>query len=500
LPIRKQVGGGAIGLRLTGEIARIVMMEFDSILKAKLTSLQIQDWTYGRYVDDANCVASVLPLGTRYNRETDNLEIKDDDIEVDRLIKSDKRTFTIIQDVANNIWPEIQWTMDVPSNHEDGMMPMLDTQVCIRDNQVVFEYYEKAVNTPYCIPERSAHSLKTKRSSLIQEGVRRMLNTSRNSSARTRRDIMECWDRKLVYSGYKYGFRKLVISAALGVYKDKIDEDARDGGRPLYRTKEWKREEREREKERKKTEWYKGRDKTPNVAPLILDPTEGSTMKKEMSLICDLFKQTHKIGVLVQERGGVRSSLDVRSDPLGTRLCQRDNCPICRSEGSKGGCQGGNVGYQQQCKLCDDIKDDRGQGTLAMYYGETSKSGYERGLQHAEGLLKRREDNVLHKHMMIHHQGMEPEFVMSVTGRFKGCLVRQEDEGTRLSESKATIILNSKMQWHQPAISRVVIVRGNLNDDQAGAPQADPGAQGTQGAGRGRRGGVRGRIAARGTQ
>jgi hypothetical protein len=40
--IRRQVSGGAIGLRLTGEIARIIMLEFDSILRAKLSSLGIQ--------------------------------------------------------------------------------------------------------------------------------------------------------------------------------------------------------------------------------------------------------------------------------------------------------------------------------------------------------------------------------------------------------------------------------------------------------------------------
>jgi hypothetical protein len=498
--IRKQVGGGAIGLRLTGEIARIIMIEFDSLLRAKLTSLQIHEWMYGRYVDDANCVASVLPLGTRYNKETDNLEIEIDAIESDRLLKPDLRTFTIIQEVANSIWPEIQWTMDVPSNHDDGMMPMLDTQVCVRNNQVMFEFYEKAVNTPYCIPERSAHSWKIKRSSLIQEGVRRMLNTSRNSSARTRRDVMESWDRKLRYSGYKYRFREQIISAALGIYKDKIEEDAKDGGRPLYRTKDWMREERDEEKELKSTNWYKGQGEVPNLAPLIVDPTEGGVMRKEMSRICELFRETHKIGVLVQERGGVRSSMDVRSDPLGTRLCKRDNCPICRTEGSKGGCQGGNVGYQHQCKLCDDIKDDSGKGTLALYIGETSKSGYERGLQHAAGLLKKKDDNVMHKHMMIHHQGLEPNFVMTVTGRFKGCLPRQEDEGTRLRESKAKILLNSKMQWHQPAISRVIVVRGNSNDDQIGAPQPDQDAQGARGTGRGRRGRGRGGARGRGTQ
>jgi hypothetical protein len=451
-------------------------------------------------VDDANIVASVLPLGTRYDAENDKLAINQNEIEGDRRMEPDLRTFTIIQEVANTIWPEIQWTMDVPSNHTHGMMPMLDTQVGVRGNQVYFEFYEKAVNTPYCIPERSAHSWRIKRSSLVQEGVRRMLNTSRNTSALTRKDIMERWDKKLRYSGYKSRFREQVISTALGIYKDKVKEDAKEGGKPLYRTREWRREARDKEKELKSTEWYKGQGAVTNIAPLIIDPTEGGIMKDEMQKICEQFRETHKMGILVQERGGSKSSADVKSDPLGTKLCQRTNCPICRTEGSRGGCQGGNIGYQHQCMLCDKDKDDRGQGTLTLYYGESSKSGYERGLQHADGLLKKKEDNVMHKHMMIHHKDMEPEFVMTVTGRFRSCLVRQEDEGTRLSENDAKIIMNSKMQWHQPAINRVVVVRGNANEDQAGAPQPEPDARGAPGPGRGRRGRGRGGARTIGTQ
>jgi hypothetical protein len=217
-------------------------------------------------------------------------------------------------------------------------------------------------------------------------------------------------------------------------------------------------------------------------------------MKMEMAKICDLFKETHKIGVMVQERGGLRSTMDIKSDPLGSRLCARDNCPICRTEGSKGGCQGGNIGYQHQCMKCDEDKDDRGQGTLALYYGESSKSGYKRGLQHAEGLMKEREDNVMYKHMSIHHEGEEPNFKMTVTGRFKGCLVRQEDEGTRIRENIAHILMNSRTQWHQPPINRVVVLRGNLNEDQIGAAPAIPAAPGAPG--RGRRG--RGRGGGRG--
>jgi hypothetical protein len=209
-------------------------------------------------------------------------------------------------------------------------------------------------------------------------------------------------------------------------------------------------------------------------------------MKEEMFKICELFRETHKIGVLLQERGGLKSTMDIRSNPLGSKLCARDNCPICRVEGSKGGCQGGNIGYQHQCMHCDRDTGTPGTGTVSLYHGESSKSGYERGLQHADGLRLKKEDNVMHKHMTIHHQGEEPDFKMSITGRFKGCFIRQEDEGTQIRENKATILMNSKTQWHQPPINRVVIVRGNTNDDQIGAEPSATGGRGRGGRGRGR--------------
>jgi hypothetical protein len=127
-------------------------------------------------------------------------------------------------------------------------------------------------------------------------------------------------------------------------------------------------------------------------------------------------------------------------------------------------------------------------GTIALYHGESSHSGYERGLQHAEGLLKHKEDNVMWKQASIHHQGEEPDFKMTITGRFKGCHERLEDEATRIRETNAQILMNSKTQWHQPPIKRVVVVTGNTNDDQIGAqplPNARGRGQGRQGRGRG---------------
>jgi hypothetical protein len=88
---------------------------------------------------------------------------------------------------------------------------------------------------------------------------------------------------------------------------------------------------------------------------------------------------------------------------------------------------------------------------------------------------------------VISHESQEVEFTMEVTERFPGAAVRQIDEGVRVITSRAKIVMNSKTQWHQPPIVRVVTDTGNVREDQPGAAEAGLIV------GRQRRGGGRGR-------
>ena len=57
-------------------------------------------------------------------------------------------------------------------------------------------------------------------------------------------------------SGYSKKFRYDVVEPVLRAYKtrNKVDQE---GERPLNRPKEWRKDEREQEKVRKKNDWYK---------------------------------------------------------------------------------------------------------------------------------------------------------------------------------------------------------------------------------------------------
>ena len=129
-------------------------------------------------------------------------------------------------------------------------------------------------------------------------------------------------------------------------------------------------------------------------------------------------------------------------------------------------------------------------GRLSSYAGETGRNSYSRGKEHLDALRLEDEENPLWKHCLVEHGGVKAEFSMKVIGRIYSCLVRQVNEAVRIEMSEADCIMNSKAEFHQSPLVRVVPVTG-LQEEQ-GEGQ-DP-RQGATGRGRGRRGrGRRGR-------
>ena len=61
---------------------------------------------------------------------------------------------------------------------------------------------------------------------------------------------------------------------------------------------------------------------------------------------------------------------------------------------------------------------------------------------------------------------------MKVLETHKKCILRQQGEGIYVREFRGDILLNSKSEFHQPALTRIVAVTGNLNDNQIYLNQA----------------------------
>ena len=68
---------------------------------------------------------------------------------------------------------------DIPGNHPSGCLPILNTHMEVVDGQIVHHHYSKPMSSLEVTNCRSALSQSSKLSILVQEGVRRIRNTSK---------------------------------------------------------------------------------------------------------------------------------------------------------------------------------------------------------------------------------------------------------------------------------------------------------------------------------
>ena len=89
-----------------------------------------------------------------------------------------QRTSKIIADIANSIDSRIQVTTDYPEANSDGRMPVLDLKIWVDKNndipRISYSFYKKPIASPFTILKRSALSEGTKKSTIFQEGLRRL--------------------------------------------------------------------------------------------------------------------------------------------------------------------------------------------------------------------------------------------------------------------------------------------------------------------------------------
>ena len=85
---------------------------------------------------------------------------------------------------------------------------------------------------------------------------------------------------------------------------------------------------------------------------------------------------------------------------------------------------------------------------------------------------------------MLEHGGEKADFSMKALRSFQSCLARQVNEAVRIEMSMADCMMNSKSEFHQAPLVRVVPVMG-LREEQGVEEQGG----GVQGGVRGSRGG-----------
>ena len=158
----------------------------------------------------------------------------------------------VIEKIANSTDPQIQITFDAPSNHDSNMVPILDVQAAINDdNKIVFMFYKKPIQNRLTVMKKSAMPMNKKIRLQTQECFRRIHNTSDDIPEDKKKDILEQFMKDLRLSGYNEQERLNILKGGFKTYEN-IKLKEKKGLRPFYRSNQFMKEERKQLKKKKK--------------------------------------------------------------------------------------------------------------------------------------------------------------------------------------------------------------------------------------------------------
>ena len=446
-----QDDGGAMGNELTVAIARSVMLKWDRQFKQLCTDNLVALLLYRRYVDDQLGVYAIIAPGYRWSTLENAIIFNGDMVDEDTALDPAARTLGVIKDMANSISPDLQMTLDCPGPHNSGRMPVLDLEVWLDGTgEINYEFYRKPIRSEEVILNSSILSDKVKRTVFVQEGIRILRNCRESLPWSNKTRHLEALMQRLKNSGYPHRYRVQILQCVLAGYRGMVEKQ-RSGKRPVNRPDLFESGLRAKRKLLKGKLWHK---RGGYSTVLFVPATPGSTLARMIRTLEARNNQKRSWRMRVVEGGGrsLKSILQ-KSDPNPPVPCSHQNCPICIS-GKLGICSiPGGVNYAIICVTC------RLAGTDFVYYGESSKCIRIRYLQHLADLFKRNSSKPLWKHACKQHDGVEPVFELVINQFTSDCLTRLIREGVLISSAGLATLMNSRSEWKQPGVGRVLVLR-----------------------------------------
>ena len=209
----------------------------------------------------------------------------------------------------------------------------------------------------------------------------------------------------------------------------------------LYRSKEWQKEERRKERSRKRNKWY---CKDGSEAVFFVNATPNG----ELASSCkEVFKrQGIKVKVVEKVSNTIKKSL-TKSNPFQVPGCNHTSCKVCGMK-NKVNCKTRDVVYRISCK---DTNESGEPCEGVDYVGETSRSIAERFSEHYTILNSRheatRKKSFLFEHMKEKHDGKTPLLEIKLLHRcFADPSLRQAIEAVVIKEEDP--LLNRKEEWN----------------------------------------------------
>lgn len=433
------------------------------------------------YVDDLRLFLYGLNNGWRWKEGQFQYSLVWEEEDRESGLTSEQLTAREMRKVMDSIYPELKFEMETPSMF-DGKLPTLDFSCWLEGHQVLYSFYQKPMARKTVINKSSALSEKTKVSSLSQDLIRRMKNTSENIPILVRIEIVNDFSNQLLSSGYSFHQTRDIIEAGLKGYESLLKK-CEKGEAKLHRSAEEGAGKRMRKKLLGKSTWFLKKEKElkesssmtsskknkisseeelPNFSTVMFvsQTPNGMLAKRLQKVENSISKLTGERIKIVERSGTTIKKLLIKSNPWAGGLCGRDKCLSCLYNDKPQNCFAKGVVYDITCKECKERAVDSEDVPVYRYTGTTSRSLYQRGKEHLSGFLKKDDNNALYKHSQDKHDGDFVEFEMEVIKQHFSAFSRIIHESVRInrnSRDKSISVLNSKSEWGFNKLPRLVV-------------------------------------------
>ena len=130
----KQNKGGAIGLKLTGLVCRVVMDRWSRLIKKIMDQAMWKCYLFKKYVDDINVIFEALSPGYRFINGSLRWKecYKSEDLR--GKVSTNKINMELFRQIASSIFPTLTFTMDIPEDNPNQKVAVLD--ICVWKDKV----------------------------------------------------------------------------------------------------------------------------------------------------------------------------------------------------------------------------------------------------------------------------------------------------------------------------------------------------------------------------
>ena len=235
LYLQKQ--GGPIGLRSTASLANLIMKIWDMAWIRLLKNEGIMWHLYFRYVDDNRLFAPPLKPGWKWENGHFEFTQKSEKEDLSSGLTNQARTTAEFSKAMLSLVNYLEFEGEESGMFHNNRLPTLDTEIWWDEvsKNIKYSFYEKPMCPNIVIQKDTALSENCIRSSLVQEGVRRLLNCSGDLPVIEKQEILSKFASKMLNSKHSVESVKFMLVHSVTRYNEIIRRSNLNPVNPNYK-------------------------------------------------------------------------------------------------------------------------------------------------------------------------------------------------------------------------------------------------------------------------